>query len=54
MDNYIHTCPYCGTQLSVNELTVERTASRCPHCQKNYYPIRIRGCHKKAYYLPLS
>lgn len=31
---YIHTCPHCGTQLSVNELPVEKTASRCPHCQK--------------------
>lgn len=33
MANYIQTCPYCGTQLSVNELKVDRTASRCPHCQ---------------------
>lgn len=29
----IRKCPYCGTTLSINKLTVEKTASRCPHCK---------------------
>ena len=31
--NYVKTCPYCGTTLSINQLSVEKTASRCPHCK---------------------
>lgn len=31
--NYVKTCPYCGTTLSINQLPVEKTASRCPHCK---------------------
>lgn len=30
--SYVKTCPYCGTTLSINQLSVEKTASRCPHC----------------------
>lgn len=33
MSIYQHTCPYCGTRLTVNKLSVEKTASHCPHCQ---------------------
>lgn len=29
---YVKSCPYCGTTLSINQLSVEKTASRCPHC----------------------
>ena len=32
MNTYNHSCPYCGTSLSVREIEEERTAARCPHC----------------------
>lgn len=44
---YIHTCPHCGTQLSVNELPVEKTASRCPHCQKTVILLEHGAVLKK-------
>lgn len=47
MANYIHTCPYCGTQLSVNELTTERTASLCPHCQNTIILLEYGAVIKK-------
>ena len=31
---YYHVCPYCGTQLSISHLPVEKTISRCPKCNK--------------------
>ena len=31
--SYIKTCPFCGTTLSISQLPVEKTASRCPHCK---------------------
>lgn len=53
--NYVKTCPYCGTTLSINQLSVEKTASRCPHC-KNILLLKDYGatikkpfvykCHK--------
>lgn len=47
MANYIHACPYCGTQLSVNELTTERTASHCPHCQNTIILLEYGAVIKK-------
>lgn len=44
---YVHTCPHCGTQLSVNELPVEKTASRCPHCQKTVILLEHGAVLKK-------
>lgn len=44
---HIHSCPYCGTQLSVNELSVEKTASRCPHCQKTVILLEHGAVLKK-------
>lgn len=32
MRTFEHYCPYCGSHLSLKELDVERTASRCPSC----------------------
>ena len=32
MQTFIHTCPYCGTRLTHNEMSEERVATRCPHC----------------------
>lgn len=31
--DYIKTCPYCGTQLLINKLPVEKAANKCPHCK---------------------
>lgn len=31
---YYHTCPYCGTQLSITHLPVEKTILGCPECKK--------------------
>lgn len=44
---YVHTCPHCGTQLSVKELPIERTASRCPHCQKTFILLEHGAILKK-------
>lgn len=33
-NTYLHTCPYCGTQLSIAHLPIEKTVSRCPQCKK--------------------
>lgn len=32
--SFIHTCPYCGTHLSITKLPTEKIASRCPKCNK--------------------
>lgn len=37
MSQFIHTCPYCGTQLSISQLPIEKTVSRCPKC--NHYLV---------------
>jgi len=34
VSTYLHTCPHCGTQLSIQHLPVEKTVSRCPRCKK--------------------
>lgn len=34
MPTHIHFCPHCGTQISVTDLPVEKTAAKCPHCHK--------------------
>ncbi len=34
INTYLHICPYCGTQLSIQHLPVEKTVSRCPKCKK--------------------
>lgn len=44
---YVHTCPHCGTQLSVNELPVESTASRCPHCKNTVILLEHGAVLKK-------
>lgn len=44
---FVHTCPHCGTQLSVNALPVEKTASRCPHCQKTIILLEHGAVLKK-------
>ena len=33
-NSYLHSCPYCGTRLSIQHLPVEKTVSRCPQCKK--------------------
>ena len=33
-NSYLHTCPHCGTQLSIQHLPVEKTVSKCPKCKK--------------------
>ena len=52
---YVKTCPYCGTTLSINQLPVEKTASRCPHCKnillltdygENVKKPFVYKCHK--------
>lgn len=34
MNGFIHRCPHCNTELSIKELSVEKTAAKCPSCGK--------------------
>ena len=47
--SYIRTCPYCGTALNINELSVEKTASRCPHCNNILLLTDYGATIKKPY-----
>ena len=44
-DSYFHTCPYCGTALSIAHLPVEKKVGRCPHCKK---PIIVDNFGKES------
>lgn len=47
MSSHIHVCPYCGTQLTVDELPVEKTASHCPNCHNTVILLEHGAVLKK-------
>lgn len=44
-NSYFHSCPYCGTALSIAHLPVEKKVGRCPNCKK---PIIVDNFGKES------
>ena len=47
--SYVRTCPYCGIALNICELSVKKTASRCPHCNNILLLTDYGSTIKKPY-----